>query len=319
MFGQAVPRDEVAVRLCQPPHAADQAIGDMHQAAFDMGMVVLETDDAGRVVQAIARTEMLLQQRRAHAGVDLMDEAPVGAHEAGLQRMALGDLPEQRLRPLLQPGRRGGRSQPIGRQPAGAQDRRGLRLAAGEQLVERDVFAALDARQQAEVGAGEQPQVVGVLAVDALEALGHDQPHAGRRFSQRAVLARAALAIAPPGHQHLDAGIAQRVARDRPLALGMQAGVREAPERGVEVHQCRQRRDLVGGDLVAQGAGLRCIQVAAGQLLAHARRIRAQEQDPAELHRPRLTAARRPPSSPAARSARARCGRTASPCRPGRR
>ena len=50
-----------------------------------------------------------------------------------------------------------------------------------------EAFAAVPV--QAQVGAGQQAQVVGVLTVDALEAFGDDQPHAGRCFSQRAVLA----------------------------------------------------------------------------------------------------------------------------------
>ena len=51
---------------------------------------------------------------------------------------------------------------------------------------EADRLAALDALEQAEVGAGEQADVVGVLAVDALEAFGDHQAHAGAlQHSQR--------------------------------------------------------------------------------------------------------------------------------------
>ena len=95
---QAVCRDEFAVRLGQPAHAADQAARDVHGAALDIGVVVLEADDAAGIVQCVAWAEALPQQLRAHAGVDLVDEAPVGAHEAGLQCMAFDDLLEQRLR-----------------------------------------------------------------------------------------------------------------------------------------------------------------------------------------------------------------------------
>ncbi len=179
MVGEAVPRDEVAVRLGQLLHAADQATRHVHRAALDVGMVVLEADDALRIVQRVAVTEMPVQQRSAHAGVDLVDEAPVGAHEAGLQRMALDDLVEQRFRAVRWPRRFARRPQAMGQQPAGAQDGRGLRLAIDEQLVERDVIAAPNAIDQTQVGAGQQAQVVGVLAVDALEALGDDQPHSG--------------------------------------------------------------------------------------------------------------------------------------------
>jgi hypothetical protein len=78
----------------------------------------------------------------------------------------------------------------------------------------------LQAVDQAKVGAGQQAQVVGVLAVDAFEALGDHQPHAGRLLGHRRVLARAALAVAPPADQHGDAGArsasARSAARRRP-------------------------------------------------------------------------------------------------------
>ena len=93
-----------------------------------------------------------------------------------------------------------------------AQDAGGQRVAAGEQFVERDRFAALDALDQPEVGRREQTDVVGVLPVDALEALGDDQPHAGRALGDDAVLARRALAVALAGDDHFDAGVAHRVA-----------------------------------------------------------------------------------------------------------
>jgi hypothetical protein len=113
-------------------------------------------------------------------------------------------------------------------------------------------FAARDAIDKAEVGARQQPDVVGVLAVDALEALGDHQPHTGRTFGHHAVFARTALAVAFAADDHLDGRGAQRVAGDRQLAAGLEAGVRMAAERGVEVHHRRQRDDLVGRDIVAQ-------------------------------------------------------------------
>jgi hypothetical protein len=166
--------------------------------------------------------------------------------------------------------------------PARMQDGGGLRLAALQQLLQRGLLAALQALQQSQVGAGEQAQVVGVLAVDALEALGDHQPHARRQLGQRRMLARAALAVAAAAHQHADAGAPQRVEADGALTAGGEAGVRVAPQRGVEIHHRRQRRDLVGGDVVAQGAGFGARDVAAGQLRTHQRRVAAQEQAPAE-------------------------------------
>ena len=51
-----------------------------------------------------------------------------------------------------------------------ANDRRRQRIAAGEELVDVDRLAALDAIDQREVGRREQAEVVGVLAIDPLEA-----------------------------------------------------------------------------------------------------------------------------------------------------
>ena len=56
-----------------------------------------------------------------------------------------------------------------------------------------------DSLEQAEVGGGEQAEVVGVLAIDALEAFGDHQADAGGSLGHRAVLARGALAVALAG------------------------------------------------------------------------------------------------------------------------
>ncbi len=141
---------------------------------------------------------------------------------------------------------------PEPQQAAAAQDGRGQRLATLQQFLERDRLAAADALQQPEVGRGEQADVVGVLPVDALEALGDHQPDAGQPLGGGAVLARGALAVAAARHRHLEAGGLHR-ARPPPATAPpqCQAGVREAGQPLVVVRQDRHRRDLVGGDVVA--------------------------------------------------------------------
>jgi hypothetical protein len=74
-----------------------------------------------------------------------------------------------------------------------------------------DLLAALDALDQSKISRGEQTEVVGVLPVDALEALCDHQADAGGFFRHDAVLARRALAVALAGHDHLEAGIADGV------------------------------------------------------------------------------------------------------------
>lgn len=146
-----------------------------------------------------------------------------------------------------------------------------------QQLVEIDRLAAADAFDQTKIRARQQPDVVRVLPVDALEALGDDQPHTRRAFGDHAVLARAALAVALAGDDDRDACVAQRIAPDRQLVAGLEAGVRIAAQRGVEMHHHRQRRDLVGGDVVAQRArGVERHRTAL-ELRSNERRVGAQE------------------------------------------
>jgi hypothetical protein len=133
-----------------------------------------------------------------------------------------------------------------------------------QQLVEIDRLAAADAFDQTKIRARQQPNVVRVLPVDALEALGDDH-------------ARAALAVALAGDDDRDACVAQRIAPDRQLVAGLEAGVRIAAQRGVEMHHHRQRRDLVGGDVVAQRArGVERHRTAL-ELRSNERRVGAQE------------------------------------------
>src|SRR4030095_6875611 len=84
-----------------------------------------------------------------------------------------------------------------GEKPAAAQDLRGERVASGDELLDVEGLARFDPRDQPEVGGGEEADVVGVLAVDALEALGDDEPDARELLGGRALLARTGLAGPP--------------------------------------------------------------------------------------------------------------------------
>ena len=166
-------------------------------------------------------------------------------------------------------------------QAAALQDRRGERVAALHELVDGDRLARLDAVEEAEVGRGEEADVVGVLAVDALEALGDDEADAGEPLGRRAVLARRALAVALAGHRHREAAGADRIDADRPRAADAEAGVGIAAELVVVVGEDRDRRDLVGGDVVAQRAGFGARQPAPGELGADRLFVGREIEDPA--------------------------------------
>ena len=183
-----------AVRAHRPCTSAPAA-AHVHRAAVHVRQVVLEGDDRrrARAAPAVCRSVGFEQVRR-HAGVVLVDEAQVGTHEAafarvgarrgGRERMAMHDLLEQRrgadagaapAHVALAAAR--SFSSPPARTIALAKSSRPCSSSSSSIASPRT-----DAIEQAEVGAREQPDVVGVLAVDALEALGDHQPHAGRAF-----------------------------------------------------------------------------------------------------------------------------------------
>ena len=81
---------------------------------------------------------------------------------------------------LLPPAQQAARSQNRGRQF----------FTPLHQIGQRDDLTAFDPVEQTEIGRGEQPDVVGVLAVDALEAFSDHQLHTGQFFCGGAVFAR---------------------------------------------------------------------------------------------------------------------------------
>ena len=66
-------------------------------------------------------------------------------------------------------------------------------FAAG-QLLERDLLAIANALDEREVGAGEHAEILAVLPVDPLDALGDHDPDPGDHLGVRRLLARRALA-----------------------------------------------------------------------------------------------------------------------------
>ena len=267
---EAVLVDESAVCARELLHAADEALAQMRRAAMHVRQVVFEGDDGLGFVQRQFVAEGIAQHVRGHAGVVLVDKAQIGAHEAafagderGPERVTVDDLFKQgqraggRFDRLSANGPRFSRNglpfsrnglpfilslskdPAVPQQPTRTHDCRRQRIASLQQLIERDRLATLDALHQREIRARQQPDVIRVLPVDPLEALGDHQAHAGRALGDHAVLARTALAVALAGDDDVNAGVAQRIAPDRHLAAGLETGVRVAAERGVEVHHHR--------------------------------------------------------------------------------
>jgi hypothetical protein len=277
--------------------------------------VVLDRDDLAGPLEGDVFTERVGDEMRAHAREVVVREPPIRGNEHALARRELvlrndlapgDDLFHQRARAH------------IGRQRCNvnAVHARQLRLAvlqqaAGTDDVLRDLvpprgkgrkryrFAPGDPFEDGEIGSGEDADVVAVLAVDALEAFGNDQPDARRFLRKRAGFPRGALAVPLASDQHLESTAVQRVDADRHLAFHLEGDVRVTGEPLVVVEAHRGRRDLVGRDVVAQRHALREREIGAAQLPAHRLEAFRQEQGAAGeadhgVHRDRSTQCIRP-------------------------
>ncbi|MNT65292.1 hypothetical protein D3C72_2032640 [compost metagenome] len=92
------------------------------------------------------------------------------------------------------------------------------------------------------------------------------------------MLSRRALAVALARHDDVDPGPPDRINADRQGVASAKSRVRVTAQLLVEVREDRHRRDLVGGDVVAQRGGLSRIGRGARQLRGHTGGILRQEQ-----------------------------------------
>src|SRR5262249_28824137 len=120
---------------------------------------------------------------------------------------------------------------------------------AGE-LGDGDLLPAGDAIEDAEVGGGEQADVLAVLPVDLLDAPGHDDLHARLELRVRRRLAGAAAALGSAADDDAAAAALDVVLLDRPAAQPHEA---VPGERLVVVVTDPAGRQLVGGDVVDEG------------------------------------------------------------------
>jgi len=275
----AVFRAEGLLGGLQPLGHGQQAHGAMLglHAVVQEGQVVAEGQDAGGLPEDRLRSQGLLQEAGGHGRHVLVAEAPVRLHEEAVSGPHGGQphrsggcihhgVPRQQFLgvghgPRLGPGQRRHRLAPeaggvVGEKAATAHDLGGDGIQPRREFQQRNGLAPAEPRDQAEVRAGEQAQVLGVLAVDALEAFGDDQADSCAEFGIGAGFAAAALAPALPGHAHLETpGTDGALLHGEGLAT-LQAQVGEVAQLLVEVVADEGRRDLVGADLVTQGEGL---------------------------------------------------------------
>jgi len=238
------------------------------------GEVVAEGHDALRVAQGCVFADALLVQRPGHGRDVLVAEAHIRAHEegvAGLHRghaelarlgvahgVASDDLLDHGHGPGwgLDRGRTHLAREPqlvVGEEAAGAHDARADGIESAGELAEWDGLAGFDARDEREVRGGQKPDVLGVLAVDLLDALGDHELHARRLLAVGRRLARGAAALGQARDEHAGARILQRILLE---GLALEPDQRVPTQGLVVVETDPAGRDLVRADVVAQGTVL---------------------------------------------------------------
>ena len=78
---------------------------------------------------------------------------------------------------------------PPGQKPACPQNIRRQRFSSRQQFVHQNALTRLQARYQSKIGAGEQANIVRILAVKPFKAAGNYEFNACVLFSRRAVFA----------------------------------------------------------------------------------------------------------------------------------
>src|SRR5690606_8089401 len=150
---------------------------------------------------------------------------------------------------------------------------------AARELLDADRLAAPDALDQAGVGRRQEPDVLGVLAVDLLDRLRDDELHAGLQLAERRGLAARAAALRQSADDDREPAVPDRVAFD---VSATQADEAVARERLVVVVAHPAGRDLVGRDVVDQlPLGVEVEVLVAVELALQEVRVLGQEQDAA--------------------------------------
>ena len=294
---RSVALGELPMRRMQLVHDRHEIVAHVGKALRRQDEMVLDGDDLVRSLELDVGSERIGNEVRAHAREVVVREAPVGGDEHALawcqvvRRCHLAprdDLVDQRARTVVVRRRRDVHAADarqlrlaVFQEAAGADHLLRHFVAAGEERVERNRLPRRDAREDREVGRGQDADVVGVLAVDALEALGHDEADTRRLLGKRTGLARRSLAVALAGHHDRKAAVTHRVDADRHLAADLEPDVRVASQALVVVKADGGRRDLVGGDVVAQRHAIGQREILAAQLAAYGVQVLRQKEHPA--------------------------------------
>ena len=137
----------------------------------------------------------------------------------------------------------------VGEEAARADDVGADGIEPGGELLDGDALAGDDPLQDPEVGRGEQADVLAVLPVDLLDALGDHQVHARGELAEGRRLAAGTAPLAEAADDHGEASALDRVLLDH---AALQADHRVPTEGLVVIEADPARRDLVGADVVPE-------------------------------------------------------------------
>src|ERR1017187_3739941 len=265
--------------------------------------VIAEEQDRDSVVDRLVFAEIALVENCGHRRDVLMTETQVGARESSVSRfhrvdahmvrtvhhVARENLFRNHHRP--RPGRY--RRQKYlalkprhveGKQPAILNNlARNFVLALGE-FAQVDFLTVPDLIDQAEIGCGQQSQVLAVLFIDSLDILGDHQVNPGCHLGVRRLFAARSFATALAADAAHKSATLHVAPLDWGSAAALQSRVREFSQSLVEEEADMRRRDFVGRNIIAQlGITLRMLrvprQVFSRQLTLDEFRIFGEEKD----------------------------------------
>ena len=139
-----------------------------------------------------------------------------------------------------------------GKQPAVLNDLARNLILARRELAQRDIFSAANLVDQRKVGRSQNPQILAVLLVDALDVFRDHYANAGAHLRIRRLLAARSFAAPLPAYRAHKSAALHVAAPNRRHAAALQPEVRNLAQRLVKVKAVMRRSDLVGRDVVAQ-------------------------------------------------------------------
>ena len=239
--------------------------------------VIAKEQNGRRIIDLRILADIMLEENRGHGRNVLVAEAQIGTRKASVTRLYRGHsycallvehVPRKNLlgKSHRQCGggapARGlyGRKKNLPLQTRNIEWKkpavfdhlpRNLILARGE-FAQRDLFPAPDAINQREVCRSQQPQVLAILRVNALDIFGDHHADAGAHLGIRGLLTARSLAAPFTAHRAHEPAALYIAAADGCDASALQAEIRDLTECLVEIKTVVSGSDLVGRNVVAQ-------------------------------------------------------------------